>query len=85
MPKVRDMLATPDSARQVAVRAYEDMDEDEQLFLDGIAVDTIALFKLDPDKGVAHFRQQILDTEELLAVWALLPSYVRSAIKNARR
>jgi len=82
MVRVSNMLVTPDSAKQVAVDAFEQMDEAEQQFLRETALILIRAH----DQGEHHmpdfFKAQRLQQEEILALWSLLPSYVRSAIKR---
>jgi hypothetical protein len=84
MPKVRDMLPHPDTARQVAGDALADMPVDEREFLADEADLLIHAYRNGADMP-AVFANRHYDTEEKLALWFLLPSYVRSAIKNARR
>jgi len=81
MTKVSDMLST-DTARQVAVDALTALPEDEQAFLRETATILIRAYEGKEHFMPDFFAAQRLDQEEVLAVWALLPSYVRSAIKK---
>ena len=78
------MLPSPDTARQVAGDALADMPADELAFLEDEATAIIDAYKRGEDMPT-YFARRRLDTEETLAIWFLLPSNVRSAIKNARR
>ena len=63
-------------------KPLEQMSEEEQEFLTGIAEHLIAVV-VNAEKEVAHYiAGQRLDQEEYLAVWGLLPSKVRTAIKR---
>lgn len=73
-------IFSADTARQECVDAFDQMSDEEQTFLRGLAV---KLCQLYDQVGIAY-RAEILDTEEEMALWSLLPSYVRSAIKKAR-
>lgn len=73
----------PNTARQVAVDALNDLPPDEQKFLRDEATKIIDLHEqgktvFDYIEG-AHY-----DNEEKLALWSLLPSQVRSAISRQR-
>jgi ERF superfamily protein len=74
----------PNTARQVAVDAFDAMPTDEKKFLQGKATELIAL--VESDQGdVAGFLDGLhLQSEEKLALWSLLPSQVRTAIKKAQ-
>ena len=82
--KRRHDPARPNTATQVAVDAFNEMPEDEQKFLRDTAMQLIALHD---EKGdvVKYLDQTHLDTEEKLALWSLLPSNVRSWIKDQQR
>ena len=82
MTKVSDMVGSTDTARQVAVDALAAMPEDEQFFLRTTADILIRAYEAGDHHMPDFFAAQRLDQEEVLAVWALLPSYVRSAIKK---
>lgn len=71
------------TARQVAVDALDQQTPEEQQFIRDKAVEIIAVHE---DKGdvFAFVERQNFDTEQKLALWSLLPSNVRSAIKRAR-
>jgi len=74
----------PNSARQVAVDAFEAMPEDEQKFLQSKATELIALCESDQGDVVGYLDGLHLQTEEKLALWALLPSKIRTQIKKAQ-
>lgn len=83
MPKISTLLGeNKDSARAVAVDAFNAMSDEEQAFLKVTARLLIDAY----DAGVYHmpdfFKAQRLDQEEVLAIWSQLPSYVRAAIKR---
>jgi len=71
------------TARQVAVDEFDAQPSEEQQFLRDKAVEIIAVHE---DKGdvFAFVERQNFDTEQKLALWSLLPSNVRAAIKKAR-
>lgn len=73
----------PNTARQVAVDALEAMSPDQQDFLRTHAAEIERRVGL---KGnvIAYLEEQHFDTEEQLALWALLPSGVRSYIKTQK-
>lgn len=71
----------PNTAKQVAVDALDSMPPDEQKFIQGHATAVIARFE-NGEELYAHIESQHFDTEEKLALWSLLPSNVRSAIKK---
>jgi hypothetical protein len=82
MPKVSDMLPpSPDTARQVAGDALAMLPEDEQEFLAQEAKLLIDSFYEGAEMPTL-FESRHLDMEETLAIWFLLPSNVRSAIKK---
>lgn len=61
--------------------SFEKMDEESQQFLKDLAIEIIA----DMDSGAidaAYERLQSLDNDEKTAIWTLLDSKVRSAIKK---
>lgn len=82
MPKVREMSGATNSAHDVALDAYIAMSEEEQKFLDGIAVDLIQILECAERDMVDKLNAQMFDQEEYLALWALLPAKVRTAIKR---
>ena len=71
--------SSPDTARQVAINEFAAMSEEEQHFLRGLAVDV--------ETSLRNVRtwldNQRLDQEETLALWSLLPAWVRAALKAA--
>lgn len=83
--KYKDTKAA--GAKQEAIDAFEAMDEEEQKFIQGIATQAIALFESEAgtDAAYAYVERQRLQSEEMLALWSLLPSNIRSALKAAGR
>lgn len=73
--------ARPNTATQVAVDAFATMPEDEQEFLRTHANAIIDIHSAEGDMG-EYIARQKFDTEEKLALWSLLPSNVRSAVKR---
>src|SRR6185369_3604983 len=74
------VLARPTDAKQVAVDALAAMPEDEQKFLRDEAINVIDAHE---NGGAAEYLRSLnLDNAEKLAIWSLLPSNVRSAIKK---
>lgn len=76
--------ARPNTATQVAVDALAAMSDEEQKFLREYANSVIDLFNAQGDV-IGYLGRNPLDNEEKLAVWSLLPSNVRSAIKKAQK
>jgi hypothetical protein len=70
-------------ARQEAVDTFEGMSNEEQKFLQEHAVVIIDTHATGGDLA-AYFAEHKFDNEEKLALWSLLPSNVRSAIKKAQ-
>lgn len=72
------------TARQVAVDAFDAQTPEEQQFLRDTAIEIIAMHEGGGDV-CAFVEKQHFDTEQKLAIWSLLPSNVRSAIKKQAR
>jgi hypothetical protein len=65
--------------------AMESISEDEQNYLQELAVDLIATCEQgDPKAAWVKLEAENLDSEQKVALWTLLPSKVRSALKNAK-
>jgi hypothetical protein len=65
--------------------AMESLPEDEQIYLKELAMDLIALCdKEEPKTAWVKLESENLDAEQKVALWTLLPSKVRSAIKKAK-
>ena len=65
--------------------AMETIPEDEQNYLKELAVDLIATCEQgDPKAAWVKLEAENLDSEQKVALWTLLPSKVRSALKNAK-
>ena len=65
--------------------AMDTIPEDEQNYLKELAVDLIALCeKEEPKSAWVKLEAENLDSEQKVALWTLLPSKVRSALKNAK-
>jgi hypothetical protein len=65
--------------------AMDSIPEDEQNYLKELAVDLIATCEQgDPKSAWVKLEKENLDAEQKIALWTLLPSKVRSALKNAK-
>lgn len=71
------------TARGVAVDAFAQMPAEQQKFLQEQAVEIMAVFERG-ENAFEHIERQRYDTEEKLALWSLLPSQCRTAIKKAQ-
>jgi hypothetical protein len=68
----------PNTGKQVAVDAFEALDDEEKDFLRTHAK---RLVELAPDDCAAYYVAQRFDNDEKLAIWSLLPAATRRAIK----
>ena len=65
--------------------AMDNIPEDEQIYLKELAMDLIALCdKEEPKTAWVKLEAENLDAEQKIALWTLLPSKVRSALKKAK-
>lgn len=65
--------------------AMDNIPEDEQNYLRELAMDLIALCeKEEPKTAWVKLEAENLDAEQKIALWTLLPSKVRSALKKAK-
>jgi hypothetical protein len=65
--------------------AMESIPEDEQNYLRELAVDLIATCEQgEPKVAWIKLEKENLDDQQKIALWTLLPSKVRSALKNAK-
>ena len=65
--------------------AMDTIPEDEQNYLRELAMELIALCeKEEPKSAWVKLEAENLDNEQKVALWTLLPSKVRSALKNAK-
>ncbi len=65
--------------------AMESIPEDEQNYLKELAMELIAVCEQgDPKVAWVKLEAENLDSEQKVALWTLLPSKVRSALKNAK-
>ena len=65
--------------------AMDTIPEDEQNYLRELAMELIALCeKEEPKTAWVKLEAENLDAEQKVALWTLLPSKVRSALKNAK-
>ena len=65
--------------------AMDIIPEDEQNYLRELAMELIALCeKEEPKSAWVKLEAENLDSEQKIALWTLLPSKVRSALKNAK-
>ena len=53
-------------------------------YLDELAVELIAICEKDPKAAWARLEQENLEADQKVALWTLMPSNVRSAIKKAK-
>lgn len=82
LPETFEQMApSPDTARQTAGDALAMLPDDERAFLQEETTLLITGYHDGADMP-ALFKSRHLDMEETLAIWFLLPSYVRSAIKK---
>jgi hypothetical protein len=59
--------------------------EDEQNYLRELAIELIAICENEePKMAWVKLEKENLDSEQKVALWTLLPSKVRSALKNAK-
>jgi hypothetical protein len=76
---IKEVIITPTQG------AMESLPEDEQNYLRELAMDLIALCdKEEPKTAWVKLESENLDAEQKVALWTLLPSKVRSAIKKAK-
>lgn len=65
--------------------AMDTIPEDEQNYLKELAMELIAICEQgDPKSAWVKLEAENLDNEQKVALWTLLPSKVRSALKNAK-
>jgi hypothetical protein len=65
--------------------AMDNIPEDEQIYLKELAMDLIALCdKEEPKTAWVKLEAENLDDQQKIALWTLLPSKVRSALKGAK-
>ena len=65
--------------------AMESIPEEEQNYLRELAIELIATCEQgDPKVAWVKLEAENLDSEQKIALWTLLPSKVRSALKNAK-
>ena len=65
--------------------AMDTIPEDEQEYLRELAIELIAICEQgDPKAAWVKLEAENLDSEQKIALWTLLPSKVRSALKNAK-
>ena len=78
-PSKEQIIITPTQG------AMDTIPEDEQNYLKELAVDLIATCEEgDPKAAWVKLEAENLDSEQKVALWTLLPSKVRSALKNAK-
>ena len=65
--------------------AMDSIPEDEQNYLRELAMELIAICENEEPKAAwVKLEKENLDSEQKVALWTLLPSKVRSALKNAK-
>jgi len=57
---------------------------EELRYLDELAVELIAICEKDPKAAWVRLEQENLESDQKVALWTLMPSNVRSAIKKAK-
>ena len=76
---IKEVIITPTQG------AMDNIPEDEQIYLKELAMDLIALCdKEEPKTAWVKLEAENLDAEQKIALWTLLPSKVRSALKKAK-
>jgi hypothetical protein len=76
---IKEVIITPTQG------AMESLPEDEQNYLRELAMDLISLCDKEESKAAwVKLESENLDAEQKVALWTLLPSKVRSAIKKAK-
>lgn len=73
----------PNTARQVAVDAFDDMPAADQKYLQDLSVAVIDMVEGNDDAH-GYIEAQKLSLEQKLALWSLFPSSVRTALKKAQ-
>lgn len=79
----------PEESKSVVITptqgAMDSIPEDEQIYLKELAVDLIATCEQgDPKSAWEKLEGENLDDQQKIALWTLLPSKVRSALKKAK-
>jgi len=79
----------PEEGKSVVITptqgAMDSIPEDEQIYLKELAVDLIATCEQgDPKAAWEKLEGENLDDQQKIALWTLLPSKVRSALKKAK-
>jgi len=78
-PNKEQIIITPTQG------AMDTIPEDEQNYLKELAIELIATCEQgDPKVAWVKLEAENLDSEQKVALWTLLPSKVRSALKNAK-
>ena len=76
---IKEVIITPTQG------AMDNIPEDEQIYLRELAMDLIALCdKEEPKPAWVKLEAENLDDQQKIALWTLLPSKVRSALKKAK-
>lgn len=76
---IKEVIITPTQG------AMDNIPEDEQNYLRELAMDLIALCdKEEPKTAWVKLEAENLDDQQKIALWTLLPSKVRSALKKAK-
>ena len=57
---------------------------EELRYLDELAVELIAICEKDPKAASVRLEKENLEADQMVALWTLMPSNVRSAIKKAK-
>lgn len=74
------------SAKSVPQDTWDNLDEEERLFLQGVADRVRAAMEKDgPESGLAVLEASKLDNDERVAIWSRFDSKERAAIKSAAK
>ena len=74
------------SAAELTKEAWDAMDEEERVFLQDVADEVRRILIADGEAaGAAYLVGQRLGIDEHMALWWLLPSHIRSALKRGGR
>lgn len=75
---IKEVIITPTQG------ATDNIPQEELQYLQELAVDLIATCEDDPKAAWVRLESENLDSEQKIALWTLLPSKVRSALKKAK-
>ena len=84
-----DLLEEGDKTEKIIISptqgAQDNIPIDELRYLEEVAIELIAMCEQgDPREALVKLDEENLDNEQKIALWTLLPSKVRSALKKAK-